>query len=420
MLPLTLVKSRALLVRARLATAIAIAMTVAACGGAASSTSGGSGDSTVPEGSFHAPDVAINPADKTKGVAPDTVVTVTASGGNLSTVAVLEKGSTTPLAGTLAANHRTWTAASGLSPDSAYTVAVDAEGPGGTATNATSAFTTTGGQHLITQSLPGDGATVGVGEPITLRFNTPIPTALQSALVSRVQIVSTPRVDGDWHWFSDSEVHWRPAAYWPAHTAVTVNANLQGVNAGNGFWGYGSWTSSFTVGDKHVSQIDHNTETMQVFTNDVLVNTIPVSLGKTGFPTLSGTLVIPYKTTKIMMDSCASGIECRVGAANYYKEYVYWDTAVSTDGFFIHAAPWDVFAQGHYDYSHGCINVSEANATWFYNYSIIGDVVVITNTTRAADSGDGEGDWQIPFDQWPNSGGAAPVSAASPTTSGGI
>jgi lipoprotein-anchoring transpeptidase ErfK/SrfK len=158
---------------------------------------------------------------------------------------------------------------------------------------------------------------------------------------------------------------------------------------------------------------------MQVYTNGQLVQTIPVSLGKAGFPTLSGTLVVWYKSQKVMMDSCASGIDCTPGTPNYYKEDVYWDTAISTDGFFIHDAYWDIFAQGHYDYSHGCVNIAPNNAIWFFGYSQVGDVVQISNTARQADAGDGEEDWQIPFDQYPNSGGAAPDTPRQ-NSSGGV
>ncbi len=376
---------------------------------------GGGGQASI----FHAPDVTISPSDKTQGVVPDTVVTVASSGGNIRVVSVLENGSTTPLPGVLSATQRKWTAKNYLAPESSYTIRVNAIGPEGIATDAISTFTTAGGARLTTDALPGDGATVGVGMPIKLRFNTPIPAELQMTLVNHVQVKSVPQVQGDWHWFSPYEVHWRPADFWPAGTHVTVTANLQGVDAGNGVFGYANWSSSFVVGPKHVSIIDHNTEMMQVFTNDQLVNTIPVSLGKPGFPTISGTLVVWYTAQKVMMDSCASGIECRTWAPDYYKEYVYWDTAISTNGFFIHSAPWDIFAQGHYDYSHGCVNVSPDNAIFFYNYSQIGDVVIIKNTDRVADAGDGEGDWQIPFDQFANSGGAA-TPTPRPSTSGGI
>ena len=42
------------------------------------------------------------------------------------------------------------------------------------------------------------------------------------------------------------------------------------------------------------------------------------------------------------------------------------------DGQFIHAAPWSVRQQGHVDVSHGCTNISTANAQWIYENSLVG------------------------------------------------
>ena len=384
---------------------IVLALLTAACGssGAAASTSAPAHAKLAV--AVKPPTVAIAPADKATDVTPDTMVTVKATGGQLTSVTVTEKDNGQLIPGDFTLNGTAWTANTTLIPEQTYEVDAEAASPdGGTASQVTS-FQTLGGTHLITEMLPGDGAVVGVGMPIKLTFNTPIAASEQADLVNHLQVSTSPTtIVGAWHWFSPTEVHFRPENMWPSGTHVTLTANLLGINAGNGVWGYGNWSQSFTIGDKHVSIIDHNTEMMQVYDNDQLIRTVPVSLGKAGFPTLSGTLVVWYKSQKVMMDSCASGIDCRPGTANYYKEYVYWDTAISTDGFFIHDAYWDIPAQGHYDFSHGCVNVSPDNAIWFFNWAQVGDVVIIQNTARVADGGDGEGDWQIPFAQYQNSG----------------
>jgi lipoprotein-anchoring transpeptidase ErfK/SrfK len=394
------------------------AIALAAC--SSTSTAGSHGNASGQLAANYQPaHVSFLPADKAQGVAPDTVVTVAADSGALQTVNVHASGDTTPLAGTFSGNRRVWTATSGLLPGTQYVESAVAETGNGDATSAQGGFSTLSGDHLTTRANPGDGETVGVGMPIKLVFNTPIPAANEAALVSHIQVTSVPAQQGAWHWFSPIEVHYRPAVFWQPHTTVTVNANLQGVNAGNNTWGYGNWSETFTVGDSHISMIDHNTEMMTVSTNGQQVRTIPVALGKPGFPTLSGTLVVWYKSQSVMMDSCASGIDCTPGTPNYYKENVYWDTAISTDGFFIHDAYWDIFAQGHYDYSHGCVNISPDNAIWFFGYSQVGDVVEIANTARVGDAGDGEGDWQLPFAQYANSSGAAPP-APRQNGSGGV
>ena len=46
----------------------------------------------------------------------------------------------------------------------------------------------------------------------------------------------------------------------------------------------------------------------------------------------------------------------------------------------LHSAPWSVWAQGKQNVSHGCVNVSPANAQYFYSKFSWGDIVDIKNT----------------------------------------
>ena len=368
------------------------------------------------------PKLTLTPSDQSKDVALDAAVLVATSSGHLDSVSVQEAGVTTQPAGSLSSDGLTWRLDEGLDPGAHYTVQARASTTAGSISTATASFSTlTASGRLITSITPGDGSTVGVGEPIDLRFNTPISPDRRALLLQRIRVDSTPGVLGAWHWFSDSSVHFRPRDYWPAGTKVTITGSLKGFDAGNGVWGLGDWSQGFTVGDKHVSIIDDNTHQMQVFNNDQLINTWPVSMGKPGFRTIGGTLIVLTKVYKVFMDSCATfgGADCIAGSTNFYADYVYWDTAISTTGYFIHGAPWSVYAQGRYDVSHGCVNLSTDRATTFYNFSLVGDVVVIQNTGYAATAADGEGDWQIDFPQLSNTAGYGNVwtgeqSASSP------
>ena len=403
-------------------------MLAAACGGMAliAGCSGSTAGVGTGAGSANAvltaapPEVTVSPADHATGVPLDAPVTVSSTTGSLTTVTVTKVGGTA-LPGQLSGDGHTWQATDGLDPAAQYQMTAIASGPGGTHTTTAAIFSTVGSvARLLTTSTPDDGSTVGVGEPIDLHFNSSVPEAQRAALVQRLHVVSNPPQTGGWHWFDGSDLHYRPAEYWQSGTTVTLTANFHGVNAGNGVFGLASWTKSFTVGAKHVSLIDDTTHTMNVYTNDQLVDTWPVSLGKPGFRTIEGTLVVLYKAQRVMMDSCGSfgGAACHPGNINYYHDYVYWDTAVSTNGFFIHAAPWSEGSQGFADVSHGCINLSTAHATIFYNYAIPGDVVVISHTGNIADITNGEADWQIPFAQWDNTGVAqASTSNSVPSTS---
>lgn len=359
-----------------------------------------------------APKLSINPGDGSNGVTLDAPVVVRADVGRLDGVKLIKAGTAAPLAGRISDDGRTWRSIDGLDSRANYTVVAAASNGPSLSTSAHSSFSTlTAESRLLTTVSPEDGSVVGIGEPVSLRFDDSIPADRRATLLSHVSIVSSPSVLGAWHWFTADTVHFRPQTYWPAGTKVTVTANLRGFNVGDGTWGLGSWTSTFTVGDKHVSMIDDKTHTMNVYENDQLVHAWPVSMGKSGFSTIQGTLIVLYRSYKVKMSSCGTfgGVACIPGSANYYNEDVFYDTAISSDGYFIHAAPWSVYAQGRYDVSHGCVNLSTDRAITFYNWSKPGDVVVISNTGDPATGDDGEGDWQLDFTQYGNTAGYGAV-----------
>ena len=364
------------------------------------------------------PHLTVSPASDGQGLPLDTPVYVVADSGRITAVNFQEAGVGTPSGGQLSPDGQTWRLSDGLDPRASYTLTATASNGAGQTVSAHVSFTTLSANgRLITNVFPGDGSTVGVGEPIDLTFNTPIPDDHKAALLDRIQVTSTPGVVGAWHWFSDTSVHFRPQNYWPSGTKVHITANLKGFDAGNGVWGLGDWAQSFNIGAKHVSLIDDNTHQMQVYENDQLINTWPVSMGKAGFPTLEGTLVVLYKVYDVKMNSCSTfhtSAACVPGGANFYNEDVYYDTAISTNGFFIHAAPWSVYAQGHFDVSHGCVNLSTDRAITFYNWSQIGDVVVIQHTGNVADITNGEADWQVDFSQFANTPNGNNVVSTGP------
>ena len=56
-----------------------------------------------------------------------------------------------------------------------------------------------------------------------------------------------------------------------------------------------------------------------------------------------------------------------------YKLTVYDAVRVTWGGVYVHAAPWSVAQQGNSNVSHGCINLSTDNASWYYNQVNVGD-----------------------------------------------
>ena len=398
------------------------ALAIAGCGAAVVTACGSTtagldlGGAAADQTASAAAVVQVSPSDGSSYIALDSPVQVSVTSGHLDSVTMTDDVGGDPTTGTMSAQKDAWTYTSGLDSHANYTVAVTATGDDGKTTTTSSSFSTLlATQKLTTNVTPGDGQTVGVGETINLKFNTPIADAFKTKLLQHVSVTSTPGVLGAWHWLDDTEVHFRPQTYWPTGTKVAVAADLNGFDAGNGVWGLGNWSENFTVGDQHISTIDSNTHLMNVYQNGALVQQWPVSLGKTGFETLQGTLIVLYKQYDVKMQSCVTfgGAACVPGNVNYYNEDVFWDTAISTTGFFIHAAPWDIANQGVDNVSHGCVNLSTDRATTFYNWSQPGDVVIISNTGNTATYASGEGDWQLPFAQYSNTAGVGNVNTGA-------
>jgi lipoprotein-anchoring transpeptidase ErfK/SrfK len=280
-----------------------------------------------------------------------------------------------------------------------YTLTASATNADDAGAEATATFTTVDPETLSTPSIgPLDGMVVGVGMPIRVYFDEPV--ADKAAVESHLLVTSSNPTDGVWSWLNDAEVHFRPSAYWPANTEVTLDANLYGIDFGEGIWGEKNRSVSFTVGARHVSIADAGTHVMDVYDGDQLVQTFPISAGGPDFPSRNGAHVVTELNRDRIMDSSTYGVP--VDSPNGYRTPVEFAVRLSNNGEFVHAAPWSVAQQGRENVSHGCINMSTERAAWFFNFSQPGDVVEIKNSigpTLSAADGDIY-DWAIPWEQW--------------------
>jgi lipoprotein-anchoring transpeptidase ErfK/SrfK len=254
-------------------------------------------------------------------------------------------------------------------------------------------------KHLRVILSPGNGDTVGVGSPVIARFSRAVPKAQRANVEARLAVTTTPAVVGAWHWMSDQEVHWRPPTYWKPGTKVTLSATLDNFYVGAGVWGSGSHTTSFRIGDAHVSRVDVARHQMYVYNNGTLIKTMPISAGRDKYPTKNGVHITFEKSQVVTMDSATVGIP-RNSPDGYYEK-VYWDVRISYGGAFVHAAPWSVGQQGRVNVSHGCVNLSTDNAIWFYNFARRGDIVDVYNSGAAPDTADpGMADWNMTWAAW--------------------
>ncbi len=242
---------------------------------------------------------------------------------------------------------------------------------------------------------PSNGQQVGMGATWVVQFSVPIPVSLQQTVLARLTTTESIAAPVGWHWWSQTEVDGRPQNFWPMSENATLSVNLNGLVLNGQRLVNSQINSSFTVSNQHLTKISAVTDQMQVYNGTQLLYTFPVSLGRSGFPTISGTLVVLYKDPVVFMNSAT------IGFPGIYAENVYLDVAISTDGYYIHSAPWDVYDHGHYNVSFGCVEQNPNHAQWFYNFSQPGDVVIISGTNlQANETQNGEGDWNIPWSEF--------------------
>lgn len=226
---------------------------------------------------------------------------------------------------------------------------------------------------------PVNGSMVGVAKPIIINFAIPIA---DTALAEKaVHISSIPPVPGKFYWMSPTQLRWRPMDFWPANTVVNIDA------AGT--------KSSFRIGDALVATADDVTHQLTITRNGVVEKTFPMSMGMAagGHQTPNGIYYVLEKMPTVVMDSSTYGVP--VNSAWGYKVTVQDAVRIDNSGNFVHSAPWSVADQGKRDVTHGCINLSSANAKWFYDNFGSGDPIVVKNSVGTYNQNDGAQDWQI-------------------------
>jgi lipoprotein-anchoring transpeptidase ErfK/SrfK len=314
--------------------------------------------------------------------------------GEVTAVALVDK-SGKRVAGAMRQDLSSWVPAAPLAWSTGYTATVTAKGIDGTTTTKTTSFTTMGrpgGSRVGSGLYMFTGQTYGVAMPVAVEFESDIPASARAAVTARLFVKSDPPQVGAWHWFGARQVLYRPEKYWEPGTKLTVRSALSGLPIGSRY-GDTDRSAQVTIGRKLTIEVDNATKLMQVFQNDQLIRTMPVSLGKPSTPSSSGTMVIMSKEESTVFDTTAEG-------PNGYRINIAYAQRLTWKGQFIHAAPWSVGAQGHRNVSHGCVNVNNANALWLFQTTLVGDPVTVRGTERGLDPGDGWTAWNMPWSQY--------------------
>lgn len=346
-------------------------------------------------------------------VKPGEPIIVTALDGHLSSVDVI--GPKGPLPGTLSDDGTRWQAdVRSLRYASTYRVEATAIDARGVATSKTSEFSTIAPTSFFTGEVvrPAAGELVGVGMPVVVSFDRPIKNRAE---VEQALVIRTPTsVEGAWAWRDGRTVEFRPKTYWPGNITVEVAANLQGVESSEGVYGRGGLASAFSIGPSMVTKVNAVTFEAQVFRDGAVIRTIPVTTGKLGFETRSGTKLILSKERTRIMDAATGGTDR--SDPEYYRLKVEYAMRVTYSGEFVHAAPWSVGSQGRANVSHGCIGMSTSNALWLYDQTLVGDVVEVSGTGSVQNLGNGITVWNETWPSWLERSAAGSVSTVATDT----
>jgi lipoprotein-anchoring transpeptidase ErfK/SrfK len=233
--------------------------------------------------------------------------------------------------------------------------------------------------------------TYGVGMPIILYFSRPI--ANRAAVERALEVKTSKPVVGAWHWDSRCNLaavclYFRPRHYWPAHTRVSFTAHLNGVEAAPGVYGHHTLTQRFVIGSPLTVVVNTADHYMNVYRDRKLFAHWPISTGRPGDETPKGTYLTIEKSNPVDM----------VGPG--YNLEVPWSVRVTWSGDYLHDAYWSVGEQGFTNVSHGCVNMSPADAETYYKMAVPGDPVKITGSPRAGVWDNGWTMWFLSWKKW--------------------
>jgi lipoprotein-anchoring transpeptidase ErfK/SrfK len=366
--------------------------------------------------------ITITPGPDAHDVDPVALVMVKADAGTLTDVRMVNEGGN-PVQGVTTPDNTVWKPTVPLGYGRTYTLTVTARGPNGAAATQVSAFSTLRPSNQTKVSFTStseaalhDGGTYGVGMVVVAHFDEQI--ADRAAAERQLSVTTNPPVQGSWFWVDSQNAHWRPDHYYTPGTTVTAEAKIYGIALGDGLFGQDDTRVSFRIGDAHISIADDATKQVSVFDNGALVRTMPTSMGMGGTEDVGGRTISLWtppgiytvidKGNPVVMDSSTFGLpkNSRLG----YRETINYATKISTDGIYLHELDATVWAQGHRDTSHGCLNLNADNAKWFYDFSVPGDVVEVRNSGGPPLTLAQNGDWTLSWDQWRNGSALRPAS----------
>ncbi|MFE5856414.1 Ig-like domain-containing protein [Streptomyces sp. NPDC056500] len=382
----------------------AMLVLVTACGGGGSAKdeNKGAGSGRVGNSASQAV-VTVAPKTGATGVATSGALKVTAAQGKLTTVTVQDDKGVT-VQGKISTDGGSWEPLHHLAASTRYKVHAVAKDKDGRQSAKDAVFTTLVPKNtFIGHYTPEDKSTVGVGMPVSLKFTRGItnPEVVEKA----IKVTAVPAVPIEGHWFGNDRLDFRPEKYWAPGTKVTVTLNLDGVEGRPGVYGKQSKAVSFTIGRSQVSTVDATSKRMKVVRDGVQIKDIPITAGAPSSTTYNGQMVISEKYKVTRMDGATVGF-----GGEYDIKDVPHAMRLSTSGTFIHGNYWaSAGTFGSQNVSHGCVSLRDvrgggdpdAPARWFFENSLIGDVVVVQNSEDKQITPDnGLNGWNMSWAEW--------------------
>ncbi|MFR9730339.1 L,D-transpeptidase [Saccharopolyspora sp. MS10] len=379
-------RSRVRLLWTALAAALAAVLLVSGCGSQPSGGGGAGAQAQAPKAKVH-----LEPGGGSD-VNPAAPIKATVEGGELEEVA-LTNGDGKEVEGELAPDGRSWTAGEQLGYGKTYTWSGEATGTDGKSVPVQGSFTTVSPERTVRATInPTDHSEVGIAMPVSVKFDSAVTD--RAAAERALEVRTSVPVEGAWAWLSDTQVDWRPKEYWPANTQVEVDANLYGVDYGEGEYGRSDLTTKFSIGRAQIVKADASTHQMVVERKGQQVASYAASYGKDHDPELNtpnGTYMVMEMNPVEIMDNP------RYGYTDVEKK---WAVRMSNHGEFIHENEENRANLGKVNTSHGCINLSEADAKAYFDSAMIGDPIEVTGAVTTMEPRYDVYDWMLDWQQW--------------------
>ncbi|WP_079172978.1 L,D-transpeptidase [Streptomyces monashensis] len=354
--------------------------------------------------------IRVSPDDAGTGVRPGERLRIRVPEGRLEKVTVVREqdAQVSPVRGHVSADGRSWRPDDDrLALAARYIVDVVARDADGRRSARHTTFTTlVPDQRFIAYVTPENRAVVGTGMIVSLVFSRGI--ADRAAVERAVRVSARPPVEIRPHWFGGSRLDFRPERYWKPGTEVTVHLGLRDVQGAPGVYGLQDKTFAFTVGRSQVSLVDAAKHTMEVRRDGQLLATVPITAGGPRNPTYNGKMVVMDMKDVTRMNSRTVGF-----GGEYDIPDVPHAMKLTASGTYLHGNYWSPDAPGHVNVSHGCVGLMDVKggssatpAGWFFDRSLIGDVVeVVGSRDRTVAPDNGLGGWNMTWQEW-NTGSA--------------